>query len=165
MGSLFFVFILLICFTPSSALAGHNDINILFKLREAVTEVKGFLRDWFDSEKSPCSWSGITCVENTVVRIDLSSVPIYAPFPLCVGSFQSLAHLNFSGCGFFGELPDALGNLHSLEYLDLSHNQLTGALPVSLYGLKTLKEMVLDNNFFSGQLSPAIAQLKYLFFR
>ena len=157
-----FTLILLICFIPNSALAGYSDISTLFNLRDAVTEGKGFLRNWFDSETPPCNWSGIACVGHTVVKIDLSSVPIYTPLPLCVGSFQSLVLLNFSGCGFSGELPDAWGNLHNLRYLDLSHNQLTGVLPVSLYGLKRLQELVLDNNDFSGQLSPAIAQLQYL---
>ncbi|CAL4953038.1 unnamed protein product [Urochloa decumbens] len=158
----FFTLILLICFIPRYALAGYDDISTLFKLRDVVTEGKGFLSNWFDSETPPCSWSGITCDNHTVVRIDLSSVPIYAPFPLCVVLFQSLVHLNFSGCGFSGELPDAWGNLHHLQYLDLSRNQLTGSLPISLYGLRRLKELKLDNNIFSGQLSPAIAQFQYL---
>ncbi|TVU17254.1 hypothetical protein EJB05_33273, partial [Eragrostis curvula] len=151
----FCLFILLTCFIPISVSAENNDIRSLFTLRDAVTEGKGFLRNWFHSEIPPCSWSGISCVGRTVVAIDLSPVPVYAPFPSCIGSFRSLVRLDFS----HQSLLDTWGNLQLLQYLDLSNNQLTGVLPASLYGFKMLKEMVLARNFFSGQLSSAIGQL------
>ncbi|KAL6616609.1 hypothetical protein ACP70R_038879 [Stipagrostis hirtigluma subsp. patula] len=162
MGSYIFCMILLAFFIPCSTLAESSDIHALFTLRDSVTEGKGFLHNWFDSETPPCSWTGITCVGRTVVAIDLSYMPLYTPFPFCIRSFQSLERLNFSGCGFSGELPDIWGSLQRLRYVDLSYNQLIGALPASLYGLKMLEEIILDNNFFTGQLSPAIAQLQHL---
>nr|TKW37493.1 hypothetical protein SEVIR_1G050100v2 [Setaria viridis] len=145
-----------------SAFAGSSDIENLYDLRDAVAKSKDSLSDWFGTETCPCNWRGITCEGDTVVAINLSSVRLHIPFPLCITAFRSLGMLNLSGCDLSGQIPEALGNLQQLQYLDLSSNQLAGPIPFSLYDLKTLKEIVLDRNSVSGQLSPAIGQLQNL---
>ncbi|XP_072147358.1 leucine-rich repeat receptor protein kinase MSL1 [Setaria viridis] len=158
----FSLFIIFVCFIASSAFAGSSDIENLYDLRDAVAKSKDSLSDWFGTETCPCNWRGITCEGDTVVAINLSSVRLHIPFPLCITAFRSLGMLNLSGCDLSGQIPEALGNLQQLQYLDLSSNQLAGPIPFSLYDLKTLKEIVLDRNSVSGQLSPAIGQLQNL---
>ncbi|EMS56119.1 Leucine-rich repeat receptor protein kinase EXS [Triticum urartu] len=156
-----YLLVQLLCIIRISA-SPESDKRNLFALRNAIPQGKGFLHDWFDPKTPPCSWSGITCAGDAVVAIDLSHVPLYVPFPSCIGTFQLLVRLKVSGCQFNGELPEVVGNLRQLQYLDLSNNQLAGPLPVSLFDLKMLKELVLDKNCLSGQLSPAIGQLQHL---
>jgi hypothetical protein len=44
---------------PRSVLSESIDIASSFALRHSVSEEKSFLDSWFDSEISPCSWSGV----------------------------------------------------------------------------------------------------------
>ena len=81
----------------------------MYVLRQEFAESKGFLQSWFDSETPP--WPGMTYERHNVVAIDLSSVPLHLPFPLCITTFQSLAQLKFSRCSVPCVIPEAMGNL------------------------------------------------------
>ncbi|KAJ3678298.1 hypothetical protein LUZ60_002101 [Juncus effusus] len=140
-----------------------TDISKLFSLRNSLSQPRDSLPSWFDSETPPCNWSGIKCVDRTVISIDLFLVPLKTNFPEPVLGFGSLKRLNLSGCGLTGRLPESIGSdLRELEILDLSNNELFGPLPSSISNLTNLKQLILDSNSFSGKLESGIGNLKCL---
>ncbi|KAI3946591.1 hypothetical protein MKX01_014449 [Papaver californicum] len=151
------------CFICSSFCEANvsNDIQILITLKDSLVLRRDLLPSWFNTEVSPCNWSGIRCVGSKVVEVDLSCTqfPLQLPFPSHLGELRALKRLNVSYCALTGHLPTNIWYLENLESLDLGGNKLFGTLPPSLSNLKMLRELILDENSFTGSLPSTIGEL------
>ncbi|PPD88854.1 hypothetical protein GOBAR_DD14211 [Gossypium barbadense] len=111
-----------------------SDRAALLALRAAVG---GRIRLW-NLSSSPCSWTGVNCVQNRVVELRLP------------------------GMGLSGQLPIAIGNLTQLQTLSLRFNALSGSIPSDFAKLTTLRNLYLQGNGFSGQIPGFLFTLQNL---
>ena len=103
------------------------------------------------------SLKNLSCAEDTLKYLDLSSNRFWGPFP-DVASFSFLIELFFDDNILTGTLPKNLGQLSKLERLGLVYNQLSGPLP-DFTGLSSLRWLRLHNNQLNGSIPESIGQL------
>ncbi|KAG4162324.1 hypothetical protein ERO13_D01G109600v2 [Gossypium hirsutum] len=125
-----------------------------------------------------CEWKGVTCYQQTVVRLiieDLHLGGFFAPDTLShldqlrvlslqnnslsgpIPDLSSLINLKalFLDHNFFtGSFPSSILSFHRIRTLDLSYNNLTGSIPTSLASLDRLYYLRLDWNRFNGTIPP-----------
>ncbi|KAM7515494.1 hypothetical protein LguiA_005077 [Lonicera macranthoides] len=143
------------------------------------------------SEKNPsqCSWFGVSCIEGSVFRLNLSmtglkgtlydfsflSFPnltylelslneLNGSIPRQISTLSKLKYLNLSANFFSGIIPPEIGLLMNLETLHLFGNQLTGSIPQDIGQLKSLYDLALDTNFLEGPIPSSISNLSNLAF-
>jgi len=92
---------------------------------------------WLTST-TPCEWFGITCINGTISRLQLSEN------------------------GLTGTIPTELANLSQLEFLQLRNNQLSGSIPPQIGDLSNLRQLTLQSNNLSGEISVELTTLSQL---
>ncbi|MFQ6620176.1 hypothetical protein Gotur_000005 [Gossypium turneri] len=118
-----------------------SDRAALLALRAAVG---GRIRLW-NLSSSPCSWTGVNCVQNRVVELRLPGMGLSGQLPIAIGNLTQLQTLSLrfnalSGLGTLflennhlsGSIPNI--ELPSLVQLNVSFNQLNGSIPKGLSG-------------------------------
>ncbi|KAM7497685.1 hypothetical protein LguiA_022099 [Lonicera macranthoides] len=136
---------------------------------------------------SPCSWLGVSCIEGSVIRLnlsmsglkgnlynftfssfsnltyfDLSLNELNGTIPLQIGTLSNLKYLDLSGNHFSGIIPPEIGHLTSLNILYIAGNQLMGSIPREIGQLKSLYDLGLYANFLEGPIPSSIGNLKNL---
>ncbi|CAH9060570.1 unnamed protein product [Cuscuta europaea] len=144
--------------------ASLNDITSLKVLRDSLIPSKYAIPEWFNTSIYPCDWTGITCDDKKVIKIDLSCAhqPLSLPFPKSIGQFRSLIYLNIRHCNLSGAIYPTIWSLENLEEMDFTGNKLNGTLPAAILGLRKVRVIVLDENAFWGSLPSTIGELKEL---
>ncbi|NP_001303105.1 protein BRASSINOSTEROID INSENSITIVE 1 precursor [Brassica napus] len=113
--------------SPSQSL--YREIHHLISFKNVLPD-KNLLPDW-SPDKNPCTFHGVTCKEDKVTSIDLSSKPLNVGFTAVASSLLSLAGLEslfLSNSHINGSISDFKCTA-SLTSLDLSMNSISG--PVS----------------------------------
>ncbi|GFP87744.1 leucine-rich repeat receptor-like tyrosine-protein kinase at2g41820 [Phtheirospermum japonicum] len=134
----------------------NNDQAILLEIGKEF-KISG----WIDNTSDHCTWSGISCNNSIVERLDLSSHVLQGNLTL-ISELKSLKFLDLSFNNFNGIIPPSLANLPQLEFLDLSFNSFDGPIPVEFSKLKNLRALNLSNNFFTGVIPRELEGLKKL---
>ncbi|CAH9060565.1 unnamed protein product, partial [Cuscuta europaea] len=118
--------------------ASLNDITSLKVLRDSLIPSKYAIPEWFNTSIYPCDWTGITCDDKKVIKIDLSCAhqPLSLPFPKSIGQFRSLIYLNIRHCNLSGAIYPTIWSLENLEEMDFTGNKLNGTLPAAILGLR-----------------------------
>ncbi|KAF6147596.1 hypothetical protein GIB67_031587 [Kingdonia uniflora] len=136
----------------------------LFGLKSEITDTTNSLYDW--SNETPfCSWSGITCTQNSteIISLDLSDMSLAGKLSgKHLGNFSNLINLNLSYNSFSGQLPVEIFGLGNLRLLDISRNNFSGGFPSGISGIPELVVLDAMSNSFSGGLPSEVAQLDYL---
>ncbi|XP_078439485.1 leucine-rich repeat protein kinase family protein [Wolffia australiana] len=114
------------------------------------------MANWVSSDPSPCSWTGVTCKNQSVIAINLPKSELSGPLDPSLSSLSSLRHVNLRGNDLQGPLP-AIVFPAELQSLVLSSNSLSGPLHISLLSLRRLKILDLAGNRFSGGLPAGFA--------
>ncbi|MCD7454777.1 hypothetical protein HAX54_026071 [Datura stramonium] len=149
--SFFFIFSLL----ESSQ---NPDIEPLLAFKSACDGTNS-LSNW-NSSTDPCSWTGVSCLNNRVSRLVLEGFNLK-------GSFQNLSFLkelrvlSLKYNHFSGPVPN-LSNLTALKLLFLSHNEFSGEFSESLTSLFRLYRLDLSYNKFSGEIPAKVNHLTHL---
>jgi hypothetical protein len=108
------------------------DFLVLLDCDMIVADCK-ILAEWlpnmFDSDFC-CLEDGVTCEEDHIVILDLSSA-------------RTGKHIS-------GTIPSSVGELYKLQQLYLQQNFLEGNLPLSMSNLSSLQIVDISNNFLSG---------------
>ena len=110
----------------------------------------------------PCAWSGVSCSDEQVVQLRLTSNKLTGSIPVELGNLTALTFLDLSGNQLSGPIPTELGNLTDLSNLVLSRNNLTGSIPVELGSLTALKSLRLGRNQLSGEIPAELGNLTNL---
>lgn len=124
-------------------------------------------KDNWLSDKSYCTWSGISCFENTtdVLTIYLYDNNLTGTLPDALGyNMTKLTWIDVLSNKIRGTIPASLGELSSLLTLSLGDNELTGAIPKTLGKLTSLESIDLLKNNLSGLIPSEFCDLPVSFF-
>ncbi|XP_027166050.1 MDIS1-interacting receptor like kinase 2-like [Coffea eugenioides] len=116
-----------------------------------------------NSSNLPCTWAGISCINGSVNRLNLSEYMIKGSlydFPF--SSLPNLEYLELSLNQIFGSIPREIGNLSKLIYLDFSVNELSHEIPPEICNLRNLTHLALGSNQLSGPIPDGIGTLHNL---
>nr|XP_027116890.1 MDIS1-interacting receptor like kinase 2-like isoform X1 [Coffea arabica]XP_027116891.1 MDIS1-interacting receptor like kinase 2-like isoform X1 [Coffea arabica] len=116
-----------------------------------------------NSSNLPCTWAGISCINGSVNRLNLSEYSIKGSlydFPF--SSLPNLEYLELSLNQIFGSIPREIGNLSKLIYLDFSVNELSQEIPPEICNFRNLTHLNLGSNQFSGPIPSGIGTLHNL---
>ncbi|KAH0674991.1 hypothetical protein KY285_022792 [Solanum tuberosum] len=149
--SFFFLFTLL----ESSP---NPDIAPLLAFKSASDETNS-LYNW-NSSTNPCSWTGVSCLNNRVSRLVLEGLNLKGSFQNLV-FLKELRVLSLKYNNFSGSVPN-LSNLTALKLLFLSHNELSGEFSESFTSLFKLYRLDLSYNKFSGEIPAKVNRLTHL---
>ncbi|KAM3328444.1 putative leucine-rich repeat receptor-like protein kinase [Capsicum galapagoense] len=154
--------------------SSHPDTPPLLAFKSS-TDVTNSLDNW-NSSTTPCTWTGISCLNNRVSRVVLEGFQLngslqnltilkelrvlslkYNHFSGSLPNFSNLSALKLlflSHNEFSGKFPESVTKLYKLYRLDLSHNRFSGEIPVELVNRLThLLTLRLEENAFSGEIS------------
>ncbi|KAH7553563.1 hypothetical protein JRO89_XS12G0027100 [Xanthoceras sorbifolium] len=147
--------VILLCSSVSYA-AEASQFQELMAFKSGLTNAEG-IADW-GREPSPCSWTGITCRNGSVVALSLPHLGLKGWLrSLPLTSLSNLELLDLTDNAFSGPIPSLFWKLKKLKTLDLSFNFLNGSLSSDVQNLRDLINMNLAFNRFSGRLTPAIS--------
>jgi len=107
---------------------------------------------------TPCSWTGVTCGETTVIEIERTTQNLTGTIP-DLSALTNLQRLYFNGNQLSGSIPN-FSALINLQELYLTDNQLSGNIP-TFSTLTNLRNLRLDNNQLSGSI-PDLSALTSL---
>ncbi|KAG2541049.1 hypothetical protein PVAP13_9NG599300 [Panicum virgatum] len=163
---------------------GMTDSQDTSVLRALMDQWHNAPPTWGQSD-DPCGdspWEGVTCDNNKVISIKLSTMGIKGILAADIGQLSDLQSLDLSfnkdlsgvltpnignlkqlttllvpdlilaGCSFHGTIPDELGSLPKLSYMALNSNQFSGKIPASLGNLSSLYWFDIADNQMSGPL-------------
>ncbi|XP_027105541.1 protein MALE DISCOVERER 2 isoform X3 [Coffea arabica] len=118
--------------------------------------------NWNPSDKDPCTWSGVHCVDGKVQMLDLNGRSLEGVLAPELGNLTHLRSLVLCENHFSGVIPKQFGWLAALEVLDLRNNNLSGTIPAEIAWLHSLKRLLLSNNKFVGSIPLAVGKLDQL---
>lgn len=157
----FFLFFLFLSFTSPSLQAFNRETHQLISFKNVIPD-KNLLPGW-SPDKNPCTFDGVTCKDNKVSSIDLSSKPLSVGFSAVASSLLSLTgleSLSLSNSHINGSITSGFKCSASLTSLDLSTNSISGPVTTlsslgSCLGLKSLN--VSSNSLdFPGKVSGGL---------
>ncbi|KAG2558666.1 hypothetical protein PVAP13_8NG283100 [Panicum virgatum] len=139
-----------------------SAVEALYEMRQALNDNSGVLHDWNDNQMSPCYWDHVTCQDNIVTKISLSSSGLTGVLSPSIAKLTTLQELLLNGNSITGGIPQEFGNLSSLTTLNLGQNNLNGSIPDSLGHLPKLEILDLSQNNLSGSIPSSFLNLPSL---
>ncbi|KAF9614403.1 hypothetical protein IFM89_018548 [Coptis chinensis] len=145
----------------------------LLGLKSEVIDSSNSLYDWAaalpgqspSSTISACSWSGITCTNNSsmIIGLDLSNKNLYGTLSgKHITLLKDLVSLNLSQNSFSGQFPADIFLLTNLTSLDISRNNFSSQFPFGISAIRNLVVLDAFSNSFSGSLPEDVAKLDSL---
>ncbi|CAO2194136.1 unnamed protein product [Urochloa humidicola] len=158
---LFFILMLLQAQTGRGVASINGEGLALLELKAKVeTDPHGAFQDWDPMDSSPCSWSGVRCLDGKVEILNLTGQELVGTLAPEIGNLRRLKSLLLPKNNFRGWIPREFVGLSALEVLDLSSNNLDGTIPEELRAMPLLKQLSLhDNQFQEGVSSFAIQEI------
>lgn len=158
-----------ITLTPSLGLDTDGVVLLSFKY-SILEDPLGTLANWNLSDKTPCSWHGVTCgfpgnpkTDDRVVGLSLPNSRLSGSIPSSVGTIKFLRTLDLSNNSLNGSLPRTLFTTAAgLRFLDLSNNRISGRIPEAVGRLTNLQLLNLSDNRLSGPLPENLTTLQNL---
>ncbi|PON86947.1 Tyrosine-protein kinase [Trema orientale] len=154
---LYLVFSLLLNFSLTRA-SSSSDLEALMAFK-AASDVSNRLASW-NSSSEPCSFSGVSCVNQRVSRLVLENLDLRGSFEPLTGLIQ-LRVLSLKRNRLSGPIPD-LSNFTALKLLFLSYNEFSGEFPASATSLSRLYRLDLSYNNLSGEFPATVNRLTHL---
>ncbi|CAN6363376.1 unnamed protein product [Urochloa humidicola] len=160
MKLLAFALVLLGCLQSSAA--AEFQVEALYEMRQQLIDNSGVLNGWEDNQMSPCYWEHVTCQDNKVTTISLSSSGLTGALSPSIAKLTTLQQLLLDGNSITGGIPQEFGNLSSLTTLNLGRNNLNGSIPGTLGHLPKLEILDLSQNHLSGSIPSSFLNLSSL---
>ena len=162
------IVLLLICLnsyaeTDCSAVTEISQVECesLLQLYHSTSGIDWHNNDGWNVTNTPCSWYGIICENNSVVKIRLAFYSVGDPVIFQNGnnltgtipdfkSLPNLRELDFQKNLLVGSIPN-FSSLLNLQKLDIGGNKLTGEIP-NFNNLSNLNELLLGGNHLTGKI-------------
>ncbi|KAK6157016.1 hypothetical protein DH2020_011264 [Rehmannia glutinosa] len=143
----------------SSSLISDYHALIAFKLGFQHPNLA--ISTWNSSNPtSVCSWSGIKCLNNRVVHVNISNMALYGSVSHEISNLDKLIELSIDVNNFTGEIK--IENLSNIRYINISNNQFSGNLDWNYSSIPNLEVLDAYNNNFSAYLPTGLLALKNL---
>ncbi len=142
----------------------HPDYAPLADLYNATNGPAWTLKTNWITDPNPCNWYRISCKNNRVTSIGLSSNRLIGTIPASLGNLTNLENIYLDRNQLTGSIPASLGILPKLFALNLSYNQLRGSVPGELGSLINIREFNLRVNQLSGSIPSELGLLTNLSF-
>ena len=156
--SLHFAFALFILHFFLLHASTSSDLEALMAFKETA-DAANKLTTW-NVTVNPCSWYGVSCLQNRVSRLVLEGLDLQGSFqPLA--SLTQLRVLSLKRNRLSGPIPN-LSNLTALKLLFLSYNEFSGEFPASVTSLFRLYRLDLSHNNLSGQIPETVNHLAHI---
>ncbi|XP_047324961.1 probable LRR receptor-like serine/threonine-protein kinase At5g10290 [Impatiens glandulifera] len=136
--------------------------DALYALRASLNASADQLTEWNPYQVNPCTWPKVSCDNNKVVSVSLSSMGFTGFLTPKIAVLQTLRILSLQDNKITGGIPKELENLTSLTMLNLENNRLTGGIPSSLGNLKNLQFLYLNQNNLSGSIPDSLSSIQSL---
>ncbi|KAL8130557.1 hypothetical protein V2J09_019712 [Rumex salicifolius] len=135
-----------------STTAPNLERLALLNLLKALNDSQKIIK-WDTHLVSPCdSWHEVTCRNEHVVALSLSSVGFLGTLSPSITELKYLENLELQDNQLHGPLPDYLGSLVNLQNLNLSKNRFSGSIPSSWNRLSNLEDLDLSYNNLNGRV-------------
>ena len=158
--------------TPDSAASAAVDLNnqlqALVSLYEQTDGPNWENSGGWLSASSPCTWYGVTCRGEKIVKLELGQNRLNGTIPPEINKLGYLENLDLGNNQLSGNIPPELGDLSNLRYLTLWGNrELSGPIPPELGNLSNLERLELAHwenggSLLNGELPPELGKLKNL---
>ncbi|CAL0324535.1 unnamed protein product [Lupinus luteus] len=142
--------------------SGNAEGDALSAFKDNLIDPKDVLQSWDSTVVNPCTWFHVTCIDDSVTRVDLGNAELSGQLVPDLGQLPNLKYLELYGNNLTGKIPNELGDLTKLETLDLYTNKLTGPLPDTLGNLKNLRSLRVNNNTLSGNIPLSLTTIASL---
>ncbi|WVZ50582.1 hypothetical protein U9M48_001823 [Paspalum notatum var. saurae] len=146
----------------SAAAAAELQVYALCEMKRNLNDNRGVLNDWKDNQMSPCYWDHVTCQDNKVTKISLTSSGLSGILSPSIAKLTTLQQLLLDNNSITGVIPQEFGNLSSLMILKLGRNNLSGSIPDALGLLPELEILDLSQNNLSGNIPSSFSNLPSL---
>ncbi|XP_075479910.1 LRR receptor-like serine/threonine-protein kinase FEI 2 isoform X3 [Primulina tabacum] len=165
------------------SLALSPDGIALLEVKNSLNDSKNFLRNWNDSDDSPCKWIGISCgtQDSRVISMCVALLSVFKPcsfyflsffvllsygglFQSCL-KFHGITCRNLPYMQFEGIISPTIGKLNRLQRLALHQNSLHGFIPYEIANCSELRALDLSSNTLRGAIPSSLGRLtrlKYL---
>ncbi|KAG9448878.1 hypothetical protein H6P81_008843 [Aristolochia fimbriata] len=158
--------LLLLLFLSSAELSAGDDMTVLVSFKHSVErDPRNVLGNWNPSSNSStvCSWTGVTCFDGRVVRIDLSGAGLVGRLQIdTLMPMENLKEVNLGGNSFSGNLSGGSATCN-LESIDLSSNNFSEEIADSVFRYcSRLASFNLSRNSVPGGkflIGPSLEQL------
>jgi Leucine rich repeat len=135
--------------------------------------------DWFNAngwltDEDECMWYGIACteidygtdmgVQNTVVRLNMTSNNLIGMIPPDLGLLSKLRRLRLEHNALSDTIPESIGQWTDLEHIELQFNNISGTLPESIVKLNKLTHADLSFNYLTGPLPTNLGNLSDMYY-
>ncbi|CAN6354849.1 unnamed protein product [Urochloa humidicola] len=141
--------------------ASLNEGAALLKFKEALdADPYGALENWDEESSSPCSWFGVECSNDGLVKtLNLANLGLKGVLHPEIGKLVHMKSLILHSNSFYGTIPTEIGDLRDLKILDLGYNNFSGHIPSELQKILALKFLFLKGNRLSGDLLVGLHEL------
>ncbi|XP_068660473.1 protein MALE DISCOVERER 2-like [Aristolochia californica] len=140
----------------------YEGIALLEFRAKVTTDPYGALANWYPHDVSPCTWTGVLCVNGHVDTLDLKDLSLVGVLAPAIGRLSHLTALVLHKNYFSGEIPKEIASLTMLQLLDLRNNNLNGTVPAEIGDMPSLKRLLLCENRFKGNIPSEFLKLKNL---
>ncbi|KAG6548806.1 hypothetical protein Mapa_009567 [Marchantia paleacea] len=143
------------------------DGETLLEIKSSLVDIPDNMSNWLATDASPCSWYGVSCLEDglSVRSLNLSAhyANLSGPISPSLGKLSSLQELDLSYNSLYGLLPKELGNCSELRYMRFDSNQLiSGNIPSEFGRLSKLQTLSLSNLDLTGKIPDEFGNLSSL---
>ncbi|XWS33560.1 hypothetical protein CRYUN_Cryun22dG0093700 [Craigia yunnanensis] len=157
-------------FLVVQALGLNIDGALLLSFKNLIlSDPLNVLQSWKSSDRTPCSWTGVTCGApgnsndySRATGLSLPNCQLLGSIPSDLGMIQHLQNLDLSNNSLNGSLPFSIFNATQLRFLDLSNNLISGVIPETIGRLQNLQSLNLSDNALAGTLPATLTTIQNL---
>ena len=134
---------------PTDYFQGISDpeLQILYAIFNQMTPTGKSSSLWFTTYR-PCEWTGITCENGMLTRINLNETEFFCRIPDEFAQLPNLVELSLTNMNLRGQIPAGLLAHPTLQTLNLSGNLLSGPIPQGMNSTQ-LVTLNLSNNVWT----------------
>ena len=140
-------------------MASSHPLCDMVESLELSNQNKGYhaLNDWSCVDNEPiddyCEWTGITCKNNIITGIDISSKEVIGSLPQSICQLTSLVTFDIESNHITGKLPNCFSELNQLKDFRMFSNNISGTIPHDLFLLTKLRDIYFYTNRMTGACS------------